>query len=1219
MDHELNESAAPVSETDAPASEDATGDNCSLLSIDVPAPAHLHDTGAEPVVLVESSDCAGDVPNLIVSEWLQCVNEHGEMYFCNVGTGETRWELAAAAVDAARSRGDRLESPQSASFCEQEVQEVDGRTSSGATLDTVASSDNAQARRRSIQLVRQVFDGAAKRLDRNVQMQFEEARRRHRELEELRDEQVRLGDEHWVEMYDPTHDGFYYYGAFSGELRWDRPESYVLKVESDAMLRLVVRLQCAFRMALARRRVFSAKKAQAAELQRRQTGGAVELKRVQDASHPVAQSRAGTEAVEDDNENDDDDDVDDGEKADVVGDGEQFGIIHRGSSGWLTPIPEQRLGQQHEQDADSDDVWVEVYDPLQKLVYYYCAATSETRWNPPTVFISAGEDKEMAAAIAIQALSRSFLARRDVKHRKLTIRKRRQEQAAHEAQQLRERRRREFASKSEDERASICRREMIEEEMAQIRAGDRFWGLDAHDREVRRQQAEERLMVMSELFWQRVTITARTRTDRFARATTELELQRREAESAAEADACAALRAEEAQQRQLGDDFWGIQGQEQREQRARRDMRNEEARSRCLGQDALVRDLHAAWQAEAEGNAARSAQDKVVSEKRYQKKYMKWFYHDCTSVDDLLGYLWPTTKRAAPLAPSSRTPTKSGVGSPVSSSSASSYLLDDLVVQRRLADGDLRYGNKSIFTIHHSNSAQMLGRKGGFRVEAVAGTKAAYEFAMAKYKPPPSSPAQPAPHRVEMTLEEDERLRMGTSVHYKRAKAPDPHLPARFNDVPFKPSQISPTRDILCGSHTKLTQLPSLAAPSALGAPPAARTRPMSPGRPAKPAHTKSAKRLSLARRHSPTRNSNNNNSDDSPRAGSFLQRHTERLRRGSYHDPLDLTATTFGFAAPCARESPYRQRRRLDGEADDVDTEDDLYEDDMGEESEESESSGDDDVCDERSGGSGAHHNTREHVPRDVLLEQFALNERDLLQRVFAMMDYDGSGAVNQNEMAWALQRDEEIAALATQSALLRAFVQRPGQLDELFLRPRPSRSFTSALGHLKASAESDQELSWADFLEFCQHKYVELTNEGVLEPPRGLRPQLQHQQLNPPSVGKNGSSLSVRDTKGDAATYHEDEEEAKIRDLFAILDCDANGVLEVEELQLALADAANDRDIGELVRSCKALQPLLHQATFTEAFRKFEPENPRGISEEEFVAFCLEIAAIAQFNGLL
>lgn len=253
-------------------------------------------------------------------------------------------------------------------------------------------------------------------------------------------------------------------------------------------------------------------------------------------------------------------------------------------------------------------------------------------------------------------------------------------------------------------------------------------------------------------------------------------------------------------------------------------------------------------------------------------------------------------------------------------------------------------------------------------------------------------------------------------------------------------------------------------------------------------------------------------------------------------------------------------------------------------------------------------HHH---HIPRDVLLERFALEEHDLLQRVFTMMDYNGSGAVNQKELAWALQRDEEIAKIANQSTLLRVFVKHPAQLNELFLRlappPHPSRADALSAGDGSARSKNrqqhPQELSWDVFLEFCRHKYVDLTSNGVLKPSHGPQQQ-QH-------IGSDSSD--------DASLYREEEEEEKIRKLFTILDYDANGVLEIEELQNALADAANDREIGQLVCSCKALQPLLHQATFTDAFRKFEPEDPRGISEEEFVAFCLEIASIAQFNGLL
>lgn len=679
----------------------------------------VHDTGALPVVIVELDADGGSGGGPVVSEWMQCMNEHGETYFCNIYTGETSWQLPGIGAEAP--------------FDETEIQQVHSHgvaTNGDDTGEAGTRTVDSHRQRKSFQFVKRVMEGSIRRLDRSVQMQLEEARRRHEELEELREEQVRLGGEHWVEMYDPTHDAFYYYGMFSGDMRWDRPESYVMTAESDAILRIVVKLQCAFRMTLARKRVFKMKLLSA---DRQRQAQALLLSQQEELLLKTEPSEVPLDY-------------------DVP----------------LQPDQQQPSLEPMIDPTQAENVWIEVYDPFHKVVYYYCSTSGETRWDPPTFFISANEDKEMAAAIAIQSLSRSFLARRDVKQRKLTIRKKRQEQAVDEARRLRELRHRDFLSKSEDERSAICRREMIEEEMEQIRGGDRFWGIDAHDHEVRRQQTEERLMASAEVFWQRVNLTMKMRGEFNQHKTKEQELQRKELEHVAEANARDAMSTQEAQQRHLNDNFWGVQGEELRENRARKDMADEELLSRCFGQELHVRDLHMAWREDAESKNNRNAHDKVAFEKRYQKKYMKWFYRNCESVDELLDYLWPTMQRF--VSKPKHHSDHAELLEPYSSSTTTSYILDDLVVKQRLESGDLRYGNKSIFTIHHPNSAQILGRKGGFSVEKVASTKRVFEKTAAIRKPRSTSPSRPMPLEVKMTPEEEEHLRMGTSVHYKRSK-----------------------------------------------------------------------------------------------------------------------------------------------------------------------------------------------------------------------------------------------------------------------------------------------------------------------------------------------------------------------------------------------------------------------------------------------------------------
>lgn len=360
----------------------------------------------------------------------------------------------------------------------------------------------------------------------------------------------------------------------------------------------------------------------------------------------------------------------------------------------------------------------------------------------------------------------------------------------------------------------------------------------------------------------------------------------------------------------------------------------------------------------------------------------------------------------------------------------------------------------------------------------------------------------------------------------------------------------------------------------------------------------------------------NNNNNSSSPRTSSFMQRH-HSLFGSDAHQTIDPMTTAFGFVRPFATEDTLRQRYLFEYDQDGGDNGKDErdYFDGNNDERGGSESSNEDD------GGESDKKERKNALKRqqklrlDAIVEKFALEEHDVLRQVFSMMDYDGSGAVNKQEMTWALQRDEEVSAMASKSMLLRALLREHTQLDELFSQPSPA--LVDTLDHNTNRRRQDDELSWEVFIAFCEQQYVSLMDQGSLRPlvaDEQARPTDEldphHQQSGRQPLGKNENE--------DPNVYREEKEEQKVRNLFAFLDNDANGVLEVEELQHALYDTSNDA-ISELVRSSKALQPLLQQEMFMDAFRKFETEDPRGISEEEFVGFCLEIASIAMLNGML
>jgi hypothetical protein len=86
----------------------------------------------------------------------------------------------------------------------------------------------------------------------SVQKLFEgKAKRAQKAAEAKRDAGIAAGEEHWVECFDPATDRFYYYGNYSGQVMWEKPEHYVMAAD-DELMTAVVRIQSAFRARMAR-------------------------------------------------------------------------------------------------------------------------------------------------------------------------------------------------------------------------------------------------------------------------------------------------------------------------------------------------------------------------------------------------------------------------------------------------------------------------------------------------------------------------------------------------------------------------------------------------------------------------------------------------------------------------------------------------------------------------------------------------------------------------------------------------------------------------------------------------------------------------------------------------------------------------------------------------------------------------------------------------------
>ncbi|KAF0740202.1 hypothetical protein AaE_008767 [Aphanomyces astaci] len=92
--------------------------------------------------------------------------------------------------------------------------------------------------------------------------------------------------------------------------------------------------------------------------------------------------------------------------------------------------------------------------------------------------------------------------------------------------------------------------------------------------------------------------------------------------------------------------------------------------------------------------------------------------------------------------------------------------------------------------------------------------------------------------------------------------------------------------------------------------------------------------------------------------------------------------------------------------------------------------------------------------------------------------------------------------------------------------------------------------------------------------------------------------------------------EQEAAIAKIvFALVDTDHSGKIDQHEMMHALDN--NDR-VREFVGRSRGLRPLLENEAFGKAFVGMATDEADGMSLDEFLAFCTEIASVAMLNDL-
>jgi hypothetical protein len=100
----------------------------------------------------------------------------------------------------------------------------------------------------------EMLHSAMGKLSKDEAQKLTKAKRVQKEKEAALAAHVAAGGSHWVEAYDPTSHGFYYYDNVTQETTWEKPAEYTMAAD-DEMMSAVIKIQCAWRKKYAKIRM----------------------------------------------------------------------------------------------------------------------------------------------------------------------------------------------------------------------------------------------------------------------------------------------------------------------------------------------------------------------------------------------------------------------------------------------------------------------------------------------------------------------------------------------------------------------------------------------------------------------------------------------------------------------------------------------------------------------------------------------------------------------------------------------------------------------------------------------------------------------------------------------------------------------------------------------------------------------------------------------------
>lgn len=325
---------------------------------------------------------------------------------------------------------------------------------------------------------------------------------------------------------------------------------------------------------------------------------------------------------------------------------------------WCNPKENKYIWEQPQSDQEYDfssisldktkyPKWLRLWDPSHRQHYFYDTYEGHFQYTKPPEWNAAmwafgfrsGLPPLIKAAVAVQTRYR----KRTTNNKIAKERKARENMSAAERRKYLEQKAIELATKKrqmvvrrEREREANERAGLSHEEALQRVRGDKFWGQD-----VAQQAKAHRIEVQKHIQEKKLKEKedAALKKKEAVERRQNMKANRKDAmkrELIEEAD----MQDEEVEQRNYGDSFWGVDRQERDRRKGCALMVEEDYYSRARENREELSMMHERWAKELSQNKAGETLSNATADLRRRGNYMDIFY-DSHSSDDVLKYVWP--------------------------------------------------------------------------------------------------------------------------------------------------------------------------------------------------------------------------------------------------------------------------------------------------------------------------------------------------------------------------------------------------------------------------------------------------------------------------------------------------------------------------------------------------------------------------------------------------